>query len=90
VAFLTLYRESQSRDALGISQLRGLFDYALPRALHVPGLRVGLADAKAKREFAIEFGMGEKKITAGVQPFHQNLIGLILIGMISRSQPKAD
>ncbi len=69
----------------GIPKLRSLLLDSLPSAFHVPGLSVGLADADPKREFAVELGMREKKVAAGVQPVHQKLIG-----MISHAQPEAD
>jgi hypothetical protein len=56
------------------------------RTLYVPRLRVGLPDAKPQREFAVELGVGQKKIAARVQPVHQKLIGLILIGTIARNR----
>src|SRR5208283_2057189 len=69
----------------GIPQLSSLLLDAPPRAFHMPGLRVGLADAEAKRELAVKLGMCEVKVATCIQPVHQQLIG-----RISRAQPEAD
>src|ERR1019366_275487 len=58
---------------------------SLPGSFHVASLCVGLANAEAKGEFAIELGMGEVEVAAAIQPVHQ-----LLIRRISRAQPEAD
>src|ERR1019366_2356142 len=68
---------------------------SLPRAFHMTGLSVGLADAESKRELSVELSVSEVQVAAAIQPVHQELIGLILISlilisMISRAQPEAD
>ena len=43
----------------------------------MPLLRIGLADAEAQRELAVELGVREEEIAAAVQPFHDGLIRLV-------------
>ncbi len=74
----------------GILELRSLLLDSLPGAFHMAGLSVGLADAEPKGEFAIELGIREVKVAAAIQPVYQELIGLILISMISGAQTEAD
>src|SRR6266404_8018963 len=81
--------------ASGIPKLPSLLLNALPGAFHMARLSVGLADAESKREFAIELGMREVQVAAAIQPFHQELIGLILVRTIlvrsiRRAQTEAD
>src|ERR1700730_13045245 len=76
--------------ASGAPYLRRLFLNALPGAFHMASLCVGLSDAESKREFAIELGMREVEVAAAIQPLHQELIGLILVGTISRTQTTTD
>ena len=49
----------------------------LPGSLDMARLSVGLADAQAQRQLAIEFGMRQEKISALIQPVHDGLIGCI-------------
>jgi hypothetical protein len=74
----------------GIPQLPSLVLDSLPGAFHMTCLSVSLANAKPKGELAVELGMSEVQVAAAIQPVHQELIGLILISMISRTQPEAD
>ena len=50
---------------------------ALPGILDVACLRVGLPDAQAQRQLAIEFGVRQEKIAALIQAIHDGLIGRV-------------
>jgi hypothetical protein len=57
-----------------VLQIRCLFPNPLPRVLHVPRFRAGLAHTQPQRHLPVQLRMREKQIAAPVQTVHDRLI----------------